>query len=36
MPLLGHESGIVQDAKVLGDGRLIWKCPAIVLTVVAR
>ena len=32
VPLLGHEAGIEQDAEVLRDGRLIWKCPASALT----
>jgi hypothetical protein len=32
MKLLCHETGIKQNAEVLGAaGRLIWKCPAIVL-----
>jgi len=33
MPLLDHEAGTEQDAEVLrAAGRLIWKCPASVLT----
>lgn len=31
VPLLGHEAGIEQDAEVLRDGRLIWKCAASAL-----